>query len=410
VARYLVFALPALAHMNPMFAVVSELTGRGHSVVWCSIPRFRSRIEQVGAAFSPMRNPPDLDRLAEEVATIDEEFHQLFVSGIEDQVADFAGLHRDFGHDVLLTDMCSLGASLHHELGGPPWATLGIVPLPHEYEDGWYRHVIPDTLAAYAAGRAALGLRPRPDHVRLVERTVSPYLHLQCCPESFEHPAAGRPESTHFVGFVVPPRFAPFRPPAWWPELEAGLPVVHVTQGTVATNPAHLIQPALEGLAGDRLLVVATALAGIQPPARSTATIRVERFLPYMELLPHVHVMIVNSGYGGVTMALANGVPLVVGGPSRGRGVDERVAWSGVGIDVGRRIPAPEAVAEAVRSVLRDPAYRDHARRLQRDGRSQDAPAEAADLLEVLAETRAPVTRRSRRVHQAGARSRPSLT
>jgi UDP:flavonoid glycosyltransferase YjiC (YdhE family) len=401
VARFLVSALPALAHMNPMLAVVSELADRGHAVVWCSIPQFRSRIEQVGAAFSPMRRPPDLVALAAPAPSADAEVRQMFVDGSKDMVADFAELESGFDPDAVLVDMCSLGARLHHERGGPPWATLGLVPLwypnpggPAPSEPVLSRDQFPEALTAYHAQRRALGLRPGPDRFHLGELTVSPYLHVQCCPESFEYPRPDRPSTLHYVGFVIPPQVAPFRPPAWWRELESGLPVVHVTQGSVATNPAHLIQPALEGLASDQVLLVATALAGTQPPARRTATIHVERYIPYMELLPHVDVMVSNSGYGGVGMALANGVPLVVGGPTRGHGVGERVSWAGVGVDIGGGIPAPEVVAGAVRRVLADPAYRENAGRLQRDNRFHDAPVEAADLLEELAETRAAVTRR----------------
>jgi hypothetical protein len=38
-------------------------------------------------------------------------------------------------------------------------------------------------------------------------------------------------------------------PPAFWHELDAGKPVIHVTQGTIANETPDLIAPALAGLA-----------------------------------------------------------------------------------------------------------------------------------------------------------------
>jgi UDP:flavonoid glycosyltransferase YjiC (YdhE family) len=50
-------------------------------------------------------------------------------------------------------------------------------------------------------------------------------------------------------------------------------------------------------------------------------------------------------------------------------------------------------VADAVRTVLRDPRYRAGAKAIQAELSRRNAPAEAATLLERLAETKAPVLR-----------------
>ncbi|MHA7292440.1 glycosyltransferase [Arthrobacter sp. HLT1-21] len=105
--------------------------------------------------------------------------------------------------------------------------------------------------------------------------------------------------------------------PEWWDELDAGRPLVHVTQGTVANRDfSDLVRPTIDGLADDDVLVVvstggrpAGSLDGPLP-----ANVRVSSYLPYDELLPKTDVLVTNGGYGGVHFALRHGVPLVVAG------------------------------------------------------------------------------------------------
>jgi UDP:flavonoid glycosyltransferase YjiC (YdhE family) len=53
------------------------------------------------------------------------------------------------------------------------------------------------------------------------------------------------------------------------------------------------------------------------------------------------------------------GVPLVTAGLTEDKAdVNARVAWSGVGIDLGTNAPTPEALREAVRTVLDNPNHR----------------------------------------------------
>ncbi len=183
-------------------------------------------------------------------------------------------------------------------------------------------------------------------------------------------------------------------PPAWWSEVEAKRrPVVLVTQGPVDTNPHELRTPILEGLAGEDVLVIA---AGVKPAALGLdalpANARVEPFVPFNRLLPHVDVYVTNGGFGGVHFALASGVPIVAGGITEDKPeIGNRVAYSGVGIDLKTNKPTPEQVRTAVKRVLSAPSYRQKARQLQAELALHDAPVEAAMLLEQLAATKQPV-------------------
>ena len=119
--------------------------------------------------------------------------------------------------------------------------------------------------------------------------------------------------------------------------------MILVNQGTVATDPSELLQPALAALAGEDALVV--AVTGGRDPSELglvPANARVERFIPFERLLPHVDVLVTNGGFGAVQLALAAGVPIVAAGQTEDKvEVSARVGWSGVGINLRTQTPPP---------------------------------------------------------------------
>jgi UDP:flavonoid glycosyltransferase YjiC (YdhE family) len=120
----------------------------------------------------------------------------------------------------------------------------------------------------------------------------------------------------------------------------------------------------------------------------------VEAFVPFTALMPHVDVMVTNGGFGGVQFALAHCVPLVVAGTTEDKPeVAARVAWSGAGINLATRSPAPDHIRRAVHQVLTDPCYRQRAGEIRNEIAASDPAHSAADLIERLALTGEPVHR-----------------
>jgi UDP:flavonoid glycosyltransferase YjiC (YdhE family) len=224
---------------------------------------------------------------------------------------------------------------------------------------------------------------------------MSPYLFLEPTVPSFEYPRSDLPAVVHFIGALLPDAAASFTPPAWWSEVEQKRrPVILVTQGTVATDARELVAPTIKGLADEDVLVIAAgvkdagAIGGDPLPANA----RVEAFVPFKQLMPHVDVYITNGGFGGVQFALANGVPIIAAGSTEDKPeIANRVAYSGVGVNLKTNAPSPEAVRAAVKRVLSDASYRQRAQGIQAELAALDAPAQAVRLLEQLAETKQPV-------------------
>jgi UDP:flavonoid glycosyltransferase YjiC (YdhE family) len=182
----------------------------------------------------------------------------------------------------------------------------------------------------------------------------------------FEYPRRDLPATVSFVGpLSTAPR--PGRLPDWWADLDDGRPVVHVSQGTIATDdPGELILPTLRALAERDVWVVVTtggapvaALGGLPPNARAA------EFIRYDDLMPRVDVFVSNGGYGGLHYALRYGVPMVVAGDTEDKAeTTRRVEWSGTGVNLGVGHPDEASIARAVDDVLGDPTYQERARAL----------------------------------------------
>lgn len=193
----------------------------------------------------------------------------------------------------------------------------------------------------YTAARRELGL---PGVGRGVATApFSPSLLLATSVPELEHPRSDLPAHVHFVGRMGAPPPSASSLPSWGDHLvDADRPVVHVTQGTLDADPTALLLPTLEALADEAVLVLAiTGRRGRRSlPGAVPANARVTDLLPYGELLPRTTVMVTNGGWGGVTAALAHGVPLLVAGGGMDKPeIAARVAWSAAGVVCARVRP-----------------------------------------------------------------------
>jgi MGT family glycosyltransferase len=250
--------------------------------------------------------------------------------------------------------------------------------------------------ARYEQARGEVGLKPLGRS--FLDTLISPFLYLQGTVPAFEYPRSDLPDQVHFVGPLLPDAPDAFTPPSWWKELQRTRPVVLVTQGTVANDPRLLIAPTLNALADEPVLVIATTGAPIDAALEALggkvpANARLEPFVPYGELLPHVSALVTNGGYGGLQQALAHGVPIVVAGATEDKPeTAARVAWSGAGIRLRAQSPEPQRIKRAVLKLFDDQSYTRRAGEIAAEMRRYDAPRTSADLLEQLAGTRQPVS------------------
>jgi len=202
---------------------------------------------------------------------------------------------------------------------------------------------------------------------------------LQLGVEGWFFPRRDWPEGFRFVG-VLPPAEEPVggwtNLPRWWEEVKTaravGKKVVVVAQGTVEVDPNDLIIPTISAMASREHVLVVAILGrkgAVLPREFSLpANARITDYLHYDAVLPYADAWVHNGGYGAVQHGIAHGVPMVVAGEGQDKTENaKRIAWSGVGLDLGRPSPTTRDVQAAVDSVLDIDGYKQRAQALRRE-------------------------------------------
>src|SRR5712671_439409 len=425
--KILIASTPATGHLNPLLAITRILSAEGHEIAFLTGSAFRSRIESSGVKFFSLPAGADFD-LREILSVVPELKHippglewlrvaceRVFVDAIPAQHQGLQQALQAFPADIIVADDMFFGVL--SMLRGPrskrpPIVLCGTSFLHWAREDGApnFLGLPPATTAEQRAEYPAIARTydkavDQPVLLRL-NRTLKtlgagpvslPMFHsvveladayLQLSVPGFEFPRE-IPPTVHFVG--TPPIIPGQVPlPPWAHELDGSRKVVLVTQGTLANhNFGLLIAPTLAALANEPdLLVVATA--GGRPvdaiPGPIPANARLAQYLPFEWILPKADVFVTNGGYGSVNQAMSFGLPLVTAGLTEDKAdVNARVAWSGVGIDLATNEPTPQALREAVRTVLDRSAYRRRASSMADEFNEIDTRAEILRIIGDLA-------------------------
>ncbi|SDS66443.1 glycosyltransferase [Microterricola viridarii] len=430
-ASIMIAVMPFVGHVAPMRAVAEAFLADGHRVRVYTGAAHAGAFASLGAGVVPWRVAPDFDehdlpaafpalRDRKGPAQMLANVREVFINTAAGQCVDLRAAFDEEPWEVIVADGLSLGAHLASEHTGTPWATVSIVPLTipsrdlpppglgirpgrgplGRARDALLRGILPLVSARlerdYRLARSDAGLAPggRP----FGDAWYSPELVCASGVPELDYPRRDLPSQVVYVGTLTPAAAAPPPPgrrPDWLPDAAAGGdPVVHVTQGTLNTEPRDLIQPAFAALGRQRVRLVAVTGRRGRPelPFPAPPNAAVSDVIPYAGLLPHVDVMITNGGWGGVLAALAHGIPLIVAGGDLDKPeIAARVAWAGAGIDLRTGTPSPRQILAAWRRVSADPAFRASAERVGAALRQHDGPAEVVQhTLRLLQARRAP--------------------
>jgi UDP:flavonoid glycosyltransferase YjiC (YdhE family) len=438
--KILVASTPAAGHLNPILAVTNILIAAGHEVVGLTGTWLRDRVEVAGLKFYPLPAGADLD-MRDVLALVPElkdlppgperacaVVNRVFAETIPGQHKGLQQVLQDFPADVIIADDMYYGVLpmlLGPRAKRPPIVLCGTSILHCRRDDGApnYAGLPPATTQAQREEYAALARKRDYDielpllrraNAHLADLGASPLTmilpestveladsYMQLTVPSFEFPR-DLPRSVEFVGTppIVPNQVAL---PFWAHEVDGSHKVVLVTQGTLENfNFGALIGPTLAALANEPdLLVIATAggrtIDAIPGPIPANA--RLASYLPFEWALAKADVLVTNGGYGSVNQAMSFGVPLVTAGLSQDKAdVSIRVAWSGVGINLATNEPAPQALRNAVRTVLDKPDYRTRAASMAAEFAAIDTRSE---ILRIINEAVSSHERQIRQGHSA---------
>ena len=381
--RVLVCCRPGFGHFHPFVPLSRALADAGHEVV---IATGESLAPQVAAAgFSMIKSGPSIAAAQQATTERFPEYADLrkeltwyrglamFASVTAPEVVTDLLAEVDARRpDLLLFEVTEFAAPMVAAVRDIPAVLVSWGPAR------------PPELIEYGAMRAAdtwrsLGLVPPADG------GMRSHPFIDICPPSLQTPWLAD------MAEVIPMRHIPYESPApdasssWHPPSGERL-LVYVTLGTVF-GAAELFKAAIEGASRCEVDVVATigptgdpATLGAQPP-----NVRIERYIPQSELLPHVACFVSHLGSGAMMGAATYGVPHV-GMP---QGADQFVnadalEHSGAGLALRSEHVSAGEVEAAVRQALDDAALAVAARRLAEETAARPHPRDVVPELERL--------------------------
>ncbi len=409
-ARFLAYTSPARGHLFPILPTLLELGRRGHEI---SLRTLGAEVERARAALAAVAPGASVRPIAPAIETDLEDYKartplgairravRAFIGRAAHELPDLGAAIREERPDALFIDINSWGAAAVAEVSGLPWATFSPYFLPVPSRDAppfgpgfaprqdllgrvrdrlvralvfrWFNGPLPDLNAV----RARAGAPPLDGLERACLR--APRL-VYYTAEPFEYPRSDWPPSVRLVG---PGIWEPEAPPPPWLAL-VDRPLVLVTLSTEFQDDGRLAQAALDGLAGERDVLVVVTTASVDPAAfQPPPSARVERFLPHAPLIARAACVVCHGGMGITQKALAASVPVCVVPFGRDQlEVARRVEVAGAGV----RLPAPGLTPSRLRAAVRAArACREGAARVARAFAAAGGPAAAASVLEELA-------------------------
>ena len=398
--RILLAAFGDPGHAFPTIALGRELVRRGHEVCIETWDKWRDDCEREGMQFTPA---PIYEVWPMGGSPLKPYQAAVRASG------ESAALIRSFDTDVVVADILTVATSLAAQMEERPWATL----IPHvlptaepgfppysigarfprtrvgarawQLLDPLVRQGIEEGRVQLNGARSRVGLPPL-DHMH---GGISRQLAIVATFPQLEYPRRRWHPSVRVTGPLMWER------PYGDVELPPGDdPLVLIAPSTAQDAEQRMLAAALLGLAGEPVRVLATY--NRRPPAEPLdvpGNARLVEWVSYSRTMPLCDAVVCHAGHGTLVRSLACGVP-VVACPAAGDMAENaaRVAWSGAGVSLPRRMVTPRGIRLAVRRVLGDPRYARRADELRAWAERSDGAANAAAEVEQLASTRpAPV-------------------
>lgn len=352
-------------------ALGRRLAERGHDVCVQTWVRWKDDVEAAGLRFDAAPEYPVVPGSGE---------GWLSAYGAAARAAvDTMPLVDAFAPDVVVADILTLGPALAAESRGvpvatliphldprtepawPPFASGARLPRTRLGREGWRRTgTLVDRALAHGRDelnevRAHVGLPPLDRH----HGGISAELVLVGSVPQLAYPRRTPLPGTHTVGPFV------WEPPADDVALPEGDgPLVLVAPSTSQDPHGHLLRSALRGLADAPVRVLAAQNRVSAEAAARLGPIEVPDnaslvpWVSYAQTMPAADVVVCHAGHGTLLRALAAGKP-VIAIPATGDMHENaaRLAWSGAGIRLPRRLAGPRALRTAVLTAVREPSY-----------------------------------------------------
>jgi UDP:flavonoid glycosyltransferase YjiC (YdhE family) len=387
--RVLVSTTAGAGHFGPLVPFARACADAGHDVAVAAPASFADEVRKAGFEHHPFADVPP-EQMAPVLARIPtvpyEEANRIVVGEVFGRLDAQAALPGvvdiiDAWHpDVVLREICEFGSLAAALAAGVPLVEVAIsVSAMTDF-------IVPaverplaelDALAGLPEGTAVDAMLSTPV-LTVVPSVLDDALRV----------GASRAGVHRFHDATLSPREGSL-PRPWG---DPAHPLVYATFGSVAGGLSGFdrLYPDLVAAFADRpVRVLLTTGSGFDPAVLGElpGDVRVERWWPQPEVMPHCAAMVGHGGFGTTMTGLGAGVPQVVFPLFA---FDQRinadhVAAVGAGIRVDGGAEAMAEVTDAVDRLLRDPSYAAAARAVADEMSHLPPVADAVDLLERLA-------------------------
>jgi zeaxanthin glucosyltransferase len=381
VSRFLFVSLPLAGHVNPIAAVAGALSRRGHEVAWAGSESFLRPVVGPDAIVHPIPLRAHRGQAEQGMAAAKTRWEGYIVPHARATLPGVEAAVAGFRPEVLVVDQHAVAGALAAHRHGLPWASMA--PTTMELTRP-YRTTMPK-VESWIHDRLAemwtrAGLPGDPPH----DLRFSPHLLIAFTGTVLTGELTW-PTNAELVGPALTAR--PPDPDFPWDGLADDRRLVLVTMGTLSMDIARdfygrMIE-ALRPL-GDLVQAVVVAPEGAiaDPPPHVLVRPRV----PMLELLPRLAAVVSHGGLNTVCESLVHGVPLVVAPIKGDQPINaDQVRTAGAGIRVSFTHAKPQALREALMTVLDDPSHRAAARRAGDSLLAAGGAEAAAGHLETLA-------------------------
>jgi MGT family glycosyltransferase len=401
-ATILAYTSPALGHVLPISALLSELSGRGHAVHLRTFSEGVAIGKRLG--FTTDTIDPRIEALEHDdwkasstPAALKRAF-AVFGRRASYEVADLADAIDRVKPDALLIDVMCWGALSAAEAGSIPWACSspftpllradgmppygpGLKPLPNLFgrvRDAVMRPMVTGTLNSALPPTNEIREKLHLHRVGSMDEfwRRAP-LMLVASGKPFEYPQADYGDAVQMIG-PCPLDPESDTAPDWLASIDQ--PIVLVTTSSEKQSDDNLVQTAMAALADEPVHVVATVPAGQPDGFAKTPNATVCRLIPHGVVLDRAVCAVTHGGMGATQKALARGVPVCVVPFGRDQfEVARRVEVA----QCGTRLPAKKLSVERLRAKVREAmTMTDGAQRVAAGFAATGGVARGADLFE----------------------------
>lgn len=405
--KILFATVPLDGHVNPLTGLAVHLKHLGYDVRWYTSLYYARKLSKLKIPHYPLVNArdiraDDLDILfperknhAGQLAKLNFDIINVFIERAVEYYDDIQEIYKTFPFDLMIADFAFTAIPFVKEKMNIPVIAAGIIPLTQTSRDlppsglgmtpsynifGRIKQsalrfmadkvLFKKSINALEALCNKHGLSYNGENVfdYLLKRAT---MIFQSGTPGFEYYRSDMDDNIRFVGPLLPYN-ATTQHSSWFNEkLNRYGKIVLVTQGTVEKDVEKILVPTLEALRNTDVLVVATTGGSETDALRKRYpedNIIIEDFIPFGDIMPYADVYVTNGGYGGVLLAIENGLPMVVAGIHEGKNeINARVGYFKLGINLKTETPSPQQIRRSVTDVLNNQVYKRNVAKLSEE-------------------------------------------